>query len=1524
MNILLATFWEYPHVGGISSYISTLKNGLESKGNNVSVLSYNDIKQEIGRQLTLINLIESYRVLFANLIRKYVSENKVDIIVANDVISLLAAKQANLNLPCLLTVHGYLADEYIASKSVFKNSLEEKYLRAVEEIAYNISDNIVTVDKRLKKYIENVIKNDSISKKICVINNFVDINKFKINNKEKNGESIKILCPRRLTPKNGVIYAVKAINKIIIEGYKVKFIIAGNGEEIISIEKYINEENIEDYVELLGSVDNNNMPDLFNKCDIIIIPSINVSNVEEATSIGAIEAMACGKPVIASNIGGLREIIVDGYNGFLVPEKDPEAIAEKIKYIISNPELSKVIGQNARKTVEEKFSTEVAIKKYYNIYKETIEKYYELRQWPFIIKNSATNIGNKMSILDEEEKKLIKTNTLIIDRKYKDAFKLIDNIHNNLINKYTDAINYMKSIIFTKINDLDNAFKYINIINSMDNDKYKLLYGDILLLKNDFSGAINQYEKIKDDKLRRIRLSLCEFVSQGYIKLKNHDDLIDKCIDIFKENNYKLNITYLPIVNGVTGGMRIIYEQINRLIERGHNVDAISYYSNPEWFDLKLNVRKINIGEKVEKYLRNTDAIVYTFWNQWYEINNLDNTLFLIQGDEFLFDESKLDVTLRGTVKNSHVYSESKFLAVSRFLNDTIQKKYNRNSIVIKNAIDIEKFYCDKIDKENARPRIIIVGNAMLKFKGFDIILKALELVKNKGYDFDVLWITQSQPENCPDYIDVAINPPQDKIPELYRKSDIYICGSYYEACPLPPLEAMASGCAVITTKCGGIDEYAKEGYNCLMSDPGDYESIALNVVKLLENKELRLELVNNGLNTVKEFTWDKAIDILEGTLMANYLDVKPIKSLQIAQNSLSLCLITKDEEKNIARCIDSVKDIVDEIVVVDTGSKDKTVEIAKSFGEKVKVINAKWEDDFSKARNIAIENATSDWILFLDADEEIKKEDVGKIRPLLSDDTVEAYILKFVNYAGTNSSNGLTEIHYNLRLFRNNGKLKYIYPVHENLRNIEENRVPVFKNADVTILHYGYLSETRIEKNKTERYIKLISRYLEEHPDDKFQHGNLAVEYFNAGNYNKALKHLLIATKGMDVNSYAATRLLRYLISTYSALKDYDTALRIINDAKAYYVDVPDFKFLEGMIYIDQKRYKKAIETFKECLSMGEYNGIFITMGGTGSYRAKYMIALCYEKLNKLNDAVKEYMEILKEHPKYQEVFIRVFDMFVRNEKAEDVYEFFNRHVDTKSPVNFAIMARLYINIGRFDIAKQYIDSIDIDLEGLNNLRGIIYMGLKDYENAIKHFEMEYGKAKEEANYREALCYIILKDIDKAKDLLWKITDSSDKKLYMTIVGEMKVKFDEVKDSFFNLLDLLIKLKEFDLYNEVLNLYVGLFTREEYERYGQMMVNNGLDDLAVEAYIKAADLNSQNTEVYKYLAQRAYNQNMFNEALSIISNAYNIDKTDVDIYRLIYKIYKALGQDESADEVNEMIKSMYPEVDLSESYALT
>ncbi|WP_026486299.1 glycosyltransferase [Caldanaerobius polysaccharolyticus] len=1512
MNILFVTFWKYPHVGGISSYMSTLKNGLESTGNKVHILSYNNVKEELGKQLTLISLIENYRILFANLIEEFVSKNKIDIIVANDVISLLAAKQAQLNIPCLLTVHGYLADEYIASNSIVKNSLEERYLRAIEEIAYIISDNIVVVGERIKEYISKIIR-----RKIFVLDNFVDTKRYRPYDIKQNNETYTILFAGRLTKQKGVIYLVEALELLLSEKIDAKLIVAGDGEERNLLKKYILENKLENNIELLGIIDNKQMFQIYNRCNVVVIPSIKIGNAEESFGFVAIEAMACGKPVIASNIGGLRKIIEDGYNGFLVPERNPEAIAEKIKMLMSNPELSKEVGINARKTVEEKFSVEIVVKKYLNIYKETINKYYELRQWPLIINNSVKKIISKINTLNDEAKKYIKINTLICDGRYDDALKEINNIDNRVMNKYKDVFNYFYSYIYLKLGNVKCALDYISKIKSMDNDKYRLLYGDILLLNNDYSGATEQYLRISDEKLRNIRVSVCNFISQGYIRIKNHNDLITKCLEIFKENNYKLDITYLPIVNGITGGMRIIYEQINRLHDRGHNVNAVSYYSNPDWFNLKINVKKVDINDDISKHINNNNVIIYTFWNQWYEVNRFDNTMFLIQGDEFLFDDSKLQDIMRAAVANSYIYAESKFLAVSRFLSETIQRKYGRYCEIIKNAIDIEKFYNEDLETKHEKIKIIIVGNAMLKFKGFDDIFKAFDIVRSKGYDFDVIWITQTQPEVCPDYIELYINPLQDKIPELYREADIYVCGSYYEACPLPPLEAMASGCAVVTTDNGGVSEYAIDGYNCLMVKIGDYIGMAESIIKLIEDKQLRTQLISNSLKTAKEFTWDKAIDILENLLIREYLDIKMFKFQQIKNNTLSLCLITKDEEKNIARCINSVKDIVDEIVVVDTGSKDRTVEIAESFG--AKVIHAKWEDDFSKAKNIAIENATSDWILFLDADEEIAKEDVPKIKELMQDDSVEAYLLKFINYAGYTVGNASTEVHYNFRLFRNNGRLKYIYPVHENLRDIVENRVPVYKKSDVTILHYGYLNETRVEKNKTERYIRLILNYLMQHPDDQFQHSNLAVEYYNAGQYDKALKHLLIASRNIDLNTFGATRIIRYLIATYTALKDYDTALKIAEDAKAYYSDMADYPYLEGMIYFEQKRYEKAIEVFKECLEIGEYKGILVALGGTGSYRARYMRAMCFERLNRLNDAVENYIEALKLNRTFQDAFIKLFDILIKNERPEDVRSFFNKYVDTSSPVNKVILARLYMNIGRFDIAKEYLDEINLDIEGLNNIRGIVYMGLKNYDKAIQAFDAEYGKAKREANMWKVLCYILSGQRDNALKVLENMDDSQDKKLYLAVLGKEKTNFHDIKDSYFTLLDNLIKLGEFDIYNEVLSLYVSSFSCQDYERYGQLMESYGLKDLAFEAYMNAANLDSKNPTVYRYLSEKAVEQGMYDEALSLAFNALNLDERDVDSYTLLYKIYVTIDRFDEAEQINNAIKDIYPDVDLKE-----
>ena len=120
----------------------------------------------------------------------------------------------------------------------------------------------------------------------------------------------------------------------------------------------------------------------------------------------------------------------------------------------------------------------------------------------------------------------------------------------------------------------------------------------------------------------------------------------------------------------------------------------------------------------------------------------------------------------------------------------------------------------------------------------------------------------------------------------------------------------------------------------------------------------------------------------------------------------ISLCMIAKNEQANLKKCLNSVKDLVDEIIIVDTGSTDKTKEIAKKFG--AKIVDFKWKDDFSAARNECLKHATKDWILVLDADEAIDENGSKEIKELIKKE-YDAYLLPQINYSSSRAIAGLT-----------------------------------------------------------------------------------------------------------------------------------------------------------------------------------------------------------------------------------------------------------------------------------------------------------------------------------------------------------------------------------------------------------------------------------------------------------------------------------------------------------------------------------
>ena len=231
---------------------------------------------------------------------------------------------------------------------------------------------------------------------------------------------------------------------------------------------------------------------------------------------------------------------------------------------------------------------------------------------------------------------------------------------------------------------------------------------------------------------------------------------------------------------------------------------------------------------------------------------------------------------------------------------------------------------------------------------------------------------------------------------------------------------------------------------------------------------------------------------------------------------SLTLCIIAKNEEKNIEQCIGSVKDIADEIIVVDTGSTDKTKDIARELG--AKVFDFKWVDDFSAARNEALKHATKDWILVLDADETISKKDVAQLRQLLNDAACLGYYFVIRTYtddskaAGWVSSTGdaypessrasgwfSTRL---IRLFRNDSRIRFTGIIHEtigpSIREIGE-----VKESPFPIHHFGRVNDRNGQKEQL--YHRLGDLKLSQDAN-YHSYAQLGIQAQEAGNYEEAV----------------------------------------------------------------------------------------------------------------------------------------------------------------------------------------------------------------------------------------------------------------------------------------------------------------------------------------------------------------------------------------------------------------------------------
>lgn len=290
-------------------------------------------------------------------IRQYIKRNRIGVIHSHGYKSNFYGILASFNLNVLrvTTCHNWLG-----------NKLKMKLYARLDKFLLNKFDRIIAVSDDL---LEEILPNVSSRDKVTVINNGVDLNKFQPSGGDarlkktmgmKEGETV-VGAIGRLTEEKGQVYLIRAFAEIVPEFPKAKLLIVGDGPLRNSLESEARNLGLEDKVVFAGI--RNDIPEILNITDVFVLPSL-----EEAMPMALLEAMAARRPIVATRVGAVSNIIEDKVSGLLVGPKDPIALSRSIAYLLKNKTIASSLGENSYDIVRNNFSAGRMAREYIKAY----------------------------------------------------------------------------------------------------------------------------------------------------------------------------------------------------------------------------------------------------------------------------------------------------------------------------------------------------------------------------------------------------------------------------------------------------------------------------------------------------------------------------------------------------------------------------------------------------------------------------------------------------------------------------------------------------------------------------------------------------------------------------------------------------------------------------------------------------------------------------------------------------------------------------------------------------------------------------------------------------------------------------------------------------------------------------------------------------------------------------------------------------------------------------------------------------
>lgn len=294
-------------------------------------------------------------------------------------------------------------------------------------------------------------------------------------------------------------------------------------------------------------------------------------------------------------------------------------------------------------------------------------------------------------------------------------------------------------------------------------------------------------------------------------------------------------------------------------------------------------------------------------------------------------------------------------------------------------------------------------------------------------------------------------------------------------------------------------------------------------------------------------------------------------------QKQLSLCVITKNDEKYISNCLENMKQVADELLVFDIGSTDKTIEIAKRSG--ATIYQPKWENDFSKIKNFCMGKARGKWVLFLWANEMISSEQFKELKILLKNPCAEAYLFDVNLRENDFEFSSPTEL---LRLLRNREKYRFKY---HSFEYIPEEELFSIQRSDLIITRFG---EKDIDWQKDK--LTLLKNECETYSEDSYINYLRGLKLMNDRNFEASANCFKSSLENVNGGYLYVEYLYKCLGICLLTLKDYINAEKTLTQGVKLFPHYNDLLILRAKAFNKLNRNEEALQDLKTCMFLREH----------------------------------------------------------------------------------------------------------------------------------------------------------------------------------------------------------------------------------------------------------------------------------------------------------------------------------------------